>query len=79
MAMVARTDVIIHDDTAGCIMPMVAWTDVINHAPTVNSGNTKKPAFPLTTTMVAVWRGRRYVLCLMRSELSVIRLQPSDL
>lgn len=39
----------------------------------------KTPTFPLATTMVAVWRGRRYVLCLMRSELSVIRLQPSGL
>lgn len=41
--------------------------------------NNKKPAFPLTTIMVAVWKGRRYVLCLIRSELSGIRLQPSGL
>ena len=63
-----------HDD--------VCQANVINHAPTDESrfeGNTKMPAFPLATTQVAVWKGRRYVLCLMRSERSVTRLQPSSL
>lgn len=58
----------------------VCQADLINHAPTDESrfeGNTKMPAFPLATTQVAVWKGRRYVLCLMRSERSVTRLQPS--
>ena len=58
----------------------VCQADVINHIPTDesrNDGSIKMPAFPWATTKVAVWKGRHYVLCLMRSELSVIRLQPS--
>ena len=57
-------------DESCCIMAVCIMADVINHAPTDESrfeGNTKMPAFPLATTMVAVWKGRRYVLCLMRS------------
>ena len=63
-------DVINHAPTMGCIMPMVAQADVINHVPadeSRNDGNIKMPAFPWATTKVAVWKGRLDVLCQMRS------------
>lgn len=67
-------------DKSGRIMAVCIMADLINHAPTDESrldGSIKMPAFPWATTKVAVWKGRHYVLCQMRSELSGIRLQPS--